>query len=116
MTALDPAARCEQIVQLLHSLGYIYGCHGQTKRALVLLLIAARLAPDNAGVLRTLAHGFLLDGAPERATAVIDRLRQMPAAEDPMVDLLASHALWASGREGEARRAFRAFLDHRRGR
>jgi type III secretion protein Y len=115
MAALDAEARREQTVQLLHCLGYLYGCHGQTKRALVLLLIAARLAPDHVGVLRTLAHGFLLDGAPDRAMTVIDRLRTMRSADHPMVDLLASHALWASGQESEARHMFHAFLDRRQG-
>jgi type III secretion protein Y len=114
MGAIESIARREQTVQLLHSLGYIYGCHGHTKRALVLLLIAARFAPDDVGVLRTLAHAFLLDGAPDRAASVIDRLRGMQGADHPTVDLLASHALWATGRAIEARRTFREFLDRRR--
>ena len=36
-------------VRLLHVLGYLYGQHGETKRGIVMLLIAVRLAPGNVG-------------------------------------------------------------------
>ena len=98
---------------LLHGLGYVYGRHGQTKRALVLQLIAARLAPDDPGILRTLAHTFLLDGAPDRALAIIGRLDTMAGADDPGLQLLKSRALWAAGRQAEARDAFRLFRERR---
>jgi type III secretion protein Y len=114
MEAPDHTVRNDRAVQLLHALGYLYGSHGQTKRGLALLLIAARLSPHNIGVLRTLAHAFLADGSPHLAMAVIDRLRSMEGAEHPVNDLLTSHALWAAGREIEARRCFRDFLDRRR--
>lgn len=100
-------------VQLLHLLGYLYGQHGENKRGLTLLLIAARLAPDNAGIWRTLAHSFLADGAPNRTIAVIERLRLMSGADDPALDLLMARALWACGRRVEARRSFRDFLTRR---
>ena len=111
--ALDKAVD-QGSVQLLHALGYLYGQHGEAKRGLVLLLIAARLAPHNTGVLRTLAHAFLADGAPERTIAVIERLRAMPDADHPVLDLLMGRALWACGRPIEARRAFSDFLDRRK--
>jgi type III secretion protein Y len=100
--------------ELLHSLGHIYGVHGQTKRALVLQLIAARLAPNNPGILRSLAYGFLMDDEPERALAVIDRLETLEGSESPAFHLLKSRALWASGRELEARRSFRDYLERRK--
>jgi type III secretion protein Y len=103
----------ENILQLLHGLGHIYADHGQTKRALVLQLIASRLDPDNKPVLRTLAYTFLNDGAPERALAVIARLRAL-TEDDPSLDLLHSKALWLAGQDIEARRAFRDFLERRR--
>lgn len=113
-----PSARLspqsESTMRLLHALGYLYGAHGQTKRALVLQLIAARLAPDDTGILRSLAYTFLMDGAPDRALAVIERLRSMEDGDHPALDLLKSRALWDSGREIEARRTFRDFLDRRR--
>jgi type III secretion protein Y len=98
-------------VQLLHLLGHLYSQHGQIKRGVVLLIIAARLAPENANVWRTLAHAFLADGAPDRALVAIGRLRQMSEFGDPALDLLMSRALWASGRPTEARRSFRDFLE-----
>jgi type III secretion protein Y len=104
----------EDAVHLLHAVGYLYGHHGQTKRALVFLLIAARLAPDDVGVLRTLAYAFLMDGSPQRAIAVIDQLRSMRGGDHPVLDLLASRALWACGRENEARRAYRAYVSRPR--
>ncbi len=107
MTAPDD----DDSVQLLHLLGYLYSQHGQAKRGVVLLLIAARLAPENANVWRTLAHAFLADGAPDRAIMAIGRLRQMSESGDPALDLLMSRALWASGRPAEARRFFRDFLE-----
>jgi len=103
-----------QSVQLLHRLGYLYGRYGQPKRALVLLLIAARMAPDDVGVLRTLAHMFLLDGYPQRAAAVLERLATLDGAEHPVLDLLRARALWKCGQKPEARQAFRRYLNHRR--
>jgi type III secretion protein Y len=108
------SVQSENAMRLLHALGYLYGCHGHTKRALVLQLIAARLAPDDTGILRSLAYTFLLDGAPERALAVIERLRAMDTDDHAALDLLKSRALWEAGREIEARRVFRDFLDRRR--
>lgn len=98
---------------MLHALGHLYGLYGHTKRALALQLLAARLAPDDAGVLRTLAHTFLIDGSPEGALRIIDRLQSMNETEGPAVELLRSRALWASGRHAEARALFRDFLQLR---
>jgi type III secretion protein Y len=79
-----------------------------------MLLIAARLAPDDVGVLRTLAHAFMIDGSPRQAVAVIDRLRGMPGGDHPVLDLLASRALWACGRHTEARVSLRQYLKRSR--
>jgi type III secretion protein Y len=103
-------------VQLLHLLGHLYCQHGETKRGIVLLLIAARLAPEHVGVWRTLAHSFLADGAPSRAIAVIEHLRQADESNEsdhPALDLLMGRALWACGRRAEARRSFGDFLARR---
>jgi type III secretion protein Y len=104
----------ENTLQLLHALGFIYANHGQTKRALVLQLLASRIEPENRGVLRTLAYTFLSDGAPEAALAVIARLRSLND-DDPSLDLLHARALWEAGQRAEARRMFRIFLKRRRG-
>ena len=108
------SVKTENTMRLLHALGYLYGCHGQTKRALVLQLIAARLAPNDAGILRSLAYTFLMDGAPDRALAVIERLRSMEDGDHPALDLLKSRALWESGDQVEARHVFREFVERRR--
>src|SRR5882672_4535919 len=94
----------DQTVELLHALGHLYAHHGEAKRGLVLLLIAARLAPQDAGVLRTLAHTFLVNRSPQAAAAVIERLLSMDGADHPALALLRSRALWLSGDEAEARR------------
>jgi type III secretion protein Y len=99
-----------QAVELLHTLGHLYGRHGQIKRGLALLVVAARLAPDDVGVLRTLADAFLTDGSPRRAITVLKRLRQLPGGDHPVVALLESRALWAAGDTRAARMAFRDFL------
>jgi len=78
-----------------------------------MLLIAARLAPVDAGIWRTLAYAFLADGKPERTIAVIGRLRLMGEPDHPALDLLMSRALWACGRRTEAHRSFRDFLARR---
>lgn len=103
----------DDILQLLHGLGYIYANHGQTKRALVFQLIASHLSPENKPLLRTLAQTFLNDNAPDRALAVIARLRALEE-DDPSLDLLQSKALLMDGQEIEARRTFRDFLERRK--
>jgi type III secretion protein Y len=110
--AILPCALTDNTLQLLHALGYIYSTFGQTKRALVLQLIAIRLAPDNAALLRTLAYTFLRDNAPDRTLAVLDRLRTL-GDDDPALELLTSRALWAKGERNKARDTFSEFLDRR---
>jgi type III secretion protein Y len=100
----------DDAVRLLHTVGYLYGQHGQTRRAIAILMIAVRLAPGDVGVLRTLAYAFLTDGAPHRAIAIMDRLRAMEGGDHPALDLLESRALWACGREAEARAALNQYL------
>jgi type III secretion protein Y len=99
--------------ELLHSLGYLYTNHGQTQRGLVLLLIAARIAPNDPGILRTLTHALTTDGYGERALAVLDRLEALQQERSPMLQLLRSRALWASGDKVDARRCFRQYVETR---
>lgn len=101
------------MVQFLHALGFLYANHGQTKRALVFQLIASRLEPENKPVLRTLAHTFLNDGVPDKALAVIARLRALDE-DDPSLDLLEGRALWLAGHKIEARRVFHHYIQRRR--
>ena len=110
---MTPTTGRDQTVELLHALGHLYARHSQPKRGLVLLLIAARLAPDDEGVLRTLAEAFLRSRSPQAAGEVIDRLQALGGADQPMLDLLRSRALWLAGNDVEAKRTFRKFLEHR---
>jgi type III secretion protein Y len=102
----------DDTVQLLHSLGYIYGEYGHRQRALVMLLLAARMAPENTGVLSTLAHVLLLDREADEALKVIEHLERLDSGE-PILRLMKSRALWIRGDRDEARRAFRDYVDSR---
>src|SRR5215813_7962654 len=92
-------------VQLLHLLGHLDGQHGETKRGLVLLLIAARLAPDNVEIWRTLAHSFLADGArpvgvrpSRRGTPLVSRFSLTPRPVMTLDDTLTRALVVASRR------------------
>lgn len=100
-------------VQLLHLLGYVYGCHGQAKRGAAYLLIAAQLSPDDVGVLRTLSYLLTLDGEADKALETISRLEVLDDRRDPALHLLKSRALYAAGRQEEARQAFNLFVKMR---
>lgn len=100
-------------VQLLWLLGHLYTRHGETRRGIVLLLMAAQIAPDHVGVWRSLTDAFLAGGVPERAISAIKRLRLLDGGSDPVLDLLMARALWATGQPVEARRFLREFLDRR---
>lgn len=102
-------------VQLLHVLGYLYGCHGQVKRGAAYLLIAAQLAPGSIGILRTLAHVLILDGEADKALATIAKLETLEGMDHPTLALLKSRALLAAGHTEEARHAFRDYLALRGG-
>ncbi len=102
-------------MELLHVLGHLYGSHGHVKRGATYLLIAAQIAPENAPVLRTLAHLLILDGEPDKALATIDRLESMQDSDQHTLSLLKSRALLAAGRLSEAKRAFADFLAGRTG-
>ena len=68
---------------LLQALAFLYLRHGQNRRALTLILMAARDAPDDVGVLRTLAYAFVANDAPEEALDVIERLKNWTLQATP---------------------------------
>jgi hypothetical protein len=51
--------------------------------------------------------------SPQAAAEVIDRLQALGDANQPMLDLLRSRALWLAGNDSEAKRTFRKFLEYR---
>lgn len=96
------------VADLLHCIGYAYLRQGQAKRAAVLLMVAARAAPERPDLLRTLAAALVEAGMGDRATGVLDRLAQFDpdSANHPMALLLRARALLQQGRTEQARRVF----------
>ncbi len=101
---------------LLQALAFLYLRHGQNRRALTLILMAARHAPDDVGVLRTLAYAFVANDAPEEALEVIERLEGLDFAggADQVRRLLKARALLHAGRRVEAKAVFRQFVEMRK--
>ena len=101
---------------LLQALAFLYLRHGQNRRALTLILLASRHAPDDVGVLRTLAYAFVANDAPEEALDVIERLEELDFAggADRTRLLLKARALLHAGRRVEAKAVFRQFVESRK--
>ncbi len=101
---------------LLQALAFLYLRHGQNRRALTLILMAARHAPDDVGILRTLAYAFVANDAPEEALDVIERLEKLDFAgnADQIRRLLKARALLHAGRRVEAKAVFRQFVEMRK--
>lgn len=101
---------------LLQALAFLYLRHGQNRRALTLILLAARNAPDHVGILRTLAYAFLANDAPEEALDVIERLETLDFASGAgqIRRLLKARALLHAGRRVEAKAVFRQFVEARK--
>ena len=101
---------------LLQALAFLYLRHGQNRRALTLILLAARNAPEDVGVLRTLAYAFVANDAPEEALDVIERLEKLDFAggADQVRRLLKARALLHAGRRVEAKAVFRQFVETRK--
>ncbi|MGI9505527.1 MAG: tetratricopeptide repeat protein [Geminicoccaceae bacterium] len=101
---------------LLQALAFLYLRHGQQRRALTLILLAARHAPDDVGVLRTLAYAFIANDAADEALDVIERLEQMDfdSESERVRCLLKARALLHAGRRVEAKAVFREFVRMRR--
>lgn len=93
---------------LLHALGFMYLKHGHPRRALTLILLAARYDPAHEGVLRTLCYTYLKNGMPDEALVMIERLQQLTgsAAMPRPLAVLRAHALHQQGNTHEAKRAF----------
>lgn len=101
---------------LLQALAFLYLRHGQNRRALTLILMASRDAPDDVGILRTLAYAFVANDAPEEALDVIERLEKLDFAggADQVRRLLKARALLHAGRRVEAKAVFRQFVEMRK--
>jgi type III secretion protein Y len=111
----DVAATAELLpstdtVDLLHCLGFLYLRHGQARRSAVLLMVAARSAPDRPDILRTLAAALIATGIGDSALGVLDRLEALEpgAGAHRMMRLMRARALRLLGRGDEARAVFRS--------
>lgn len=100
-------------VEFLHALGSLYCRGGHHERGLVFLLLAARMAPEDASILHALAEAFIATDAATRAIAAIDRIDDISGKADPDLSRLRSKAHWLRGREDEARAAFKVYLQAR---
>lgn len=103
----------QDCVDLLKGMGELYRRGGQPQRALVMLLIAVRLAPADTALLRNLVMAFTDSGQADRALAALDQLVELEG-ESPSLSLLRSRALWRGGRKDEARLCFKRYLTARR--
>lgn len=103
----DDAASAE----LLHSIAHLYMGAGQNSRALVFLLIANRIDPTDLRILRALAAALIKSGSLGRALGVIEKLADQ--GDHISAQLLRARALWLLGRQAEARRCFRDYLELR---
>lgn len=104
----------EDQAALICTLAHLYRASGYTGRALIMLLVAYDLAPDDRNVQANLAYALLLDGKPQQALTMVKRsLSQTPSLEDA-THLLHARILWALNRRDEARATFRQFAAARR--
>jgi len=97
---------------LLCALAYVYLVCGQTSRALALLRLVLREAPDDVGLLRILAYGLVAHGDGAEALAMLERLQDLddkPGSQQPLT-LLRSHALRLVGRLEEAQACFHRYV------
>jgi type III secretion protein Y len=100
----------DEVIDLIHCLGFIYLRHGQPYRAVVLLLVAAQAAQTRTDLLRTLAGALVAARMGDQAIDVLDRLALLEPAltTHPMMCLLRARALLLLGRVADARAAFAA--------
>ncbi len=108
----------QDAAQLLRGLADIYQRAGQSARALVMLLLASQITPDDPALLRSLAVAFTAVGDGQRALSALDRLAELAphvaGAAPADLLLLRSRALLRAGRDEEGRELFRHYLAQRR--
>ena len=100
-------------VEFLHGLGYLYCRAGQPERGLVFLLLAAKIAPHETAVLRSLAAVFVETESANRALTAIDRIEDIEGTSSPNLALLKSRAQWMRGEHDRARKTFRDYVEGR---
>lgn len=101
-------------VEFLHGLGYLYCRAGQPERGLVFLLLAAKIAPHETSVLKSLAAVFVETESAARALTAIDRIEDIEGTVAPNLSLLKSRAQWLRGEHDRARETFQDYVERRR--
>jgi type III secretion protein Y len=98
----------DEVIDLIHCLGFIYLRHGQPYRAVVLLIVAGQAAPERADILRTLCLALIDAGMGEQALEVLAQLGAMAPdmAAHRLMRLMRARALLLLGRAAEARQCF----------
>lgn len=100
-------------VEFLHGLGYLYCRAGQQERGLVFLLLAAKIAPNETAILRSLAEVFVETQSATRALAAINRIEDIEGGTSPDLTLLKARTQWLRGEHEEASKTFRDYLRQR---
>lgn len=98
--------------ELLHMLGNFYRKSGESKRGLILLLLATHIEPQNTRALHALVQAFVSNGDTLQAINTIDHLSSLQGESDVSM-LLKSRALWVGGKYDEARSCFQDYLKMR---
>ena len=98
----------DEVVDLIHCLGFIYLRHGQPYRAVVLLIVAGQAAPKRPDILRTLCLALIDAGMGEQALEVMAQLAVLAPdmAAHRLMRLMRARALLLLGRAEEARACF----------
>ena len=107
-----PAAayRDHDAAMIVHQLAQLYLQYADTRRALVLLLIANRIAPTNILILRTLAEAFLARRDGVKAYSALSHIEQIQGPSSALARLQ-SRALWCAGYREQAKTRFRESID-----
>ena len=98
----------DEVVDLIHCLGFIYLRHGQPYRAVVLLIVAGQAAPERADILRTLCLALIDASMGEQALEVMTQIEALAPdmAAHRFMRLMRARALLLLGRGAEARQCF----------
>ncbi len=96
--------------QLMLTAAWVFARHGQGARARTLCEALVEDDPRDGVSAAALAESLVEDGEPERAIAVL-RAADCPGALARPAALLETRALKALGRDAEAERRWRRYLD-----
>ena len=117
--ALDPAAGEVEVElldedrELLVALAAFQLRYGEDAEALAYLLAARAVFPDDADVLRLLAHALVRVGRTDEADEVLAELDRVARPTPPLAILSRALVRLAQGRMDEARRLFDRYRDAR---